>query len=112
MVDQAKQMLANMNNQITQSGQPSYYSNWCQLMANMINPPYEVAILGNDAVQKSKVIQADYLPNAFFLGGSSEGKLELLKDKLQEGRTMIYVCQNKVCKIPTEDTGKAIGLID
>ncbi|MFT4536512.1 MAG: hypothetical protein ACI9P5_003888 [Saprospiraceae bacterium] len=112
MVDQAKQMLANMNKQVVQSKQPSYYSNWCQLMASMVNPPYEVAVLGEDAVMKSREIQSDYLPNAFFLGGKSEGKLELLKDKLQEERTMIYVCQNKVCKIPTEDTRKAIGLID
>ncbi|MFT6334374.1 MAG: hypothetical protein ACI86M_000750 [Saprospiraceae bacterium] len=112
MVDQAKQMLANMTKQVVQSKQPSYYSNWCQLMASMINPPHEVAVLGEDAVNKSRIIQRDYLPNAFFLGGKNEGDLELLKDKLQEGRTMIYVCQNKVCKIPTEDTGKAIGLID
>ena len=112
MVDQSKQMLANMSNKVIQSEQPSFYSNWCQLMASMIAPPYEVAILGKAAVEKSKAIQNEYLPNAFFLGGESEGNLELLKDKLQEGRTMIYVCQNKVCKIPTEDTEKAIGLID
>ncbi len=83
MVDQAKQMLANMNKQVVQSKQPSYYSNTFQCVDNEV-----------------------------FLGGKSEGKLELLKDKLQEERTMIYVCQNKVCKIPTEDTRKAIGLID
>ena len=111
MVDQAKQMLANMNKQVVLSKQPSYYSNWCQLMASMINPPYEVAILGEDAVMKSIKIQSDYLPNAFFLGGKSEGKLELLKDKLQEDRTMIYVCQNKVCKLPIEDAKKAKELI-
>ena len=111
MVDQAKQMLANMNKQVVQSKQPSYYSNWCQLMASMVNPPYEVAVLGEDAVKKSREIQSDYLPNAFFLGGKSEGKLELLKDKLQEDRTMIYVCQNKVCKLPVEDSEKAKELI-
>jgi uncharacterized protein YyaL (SSP411 family) len=112
MVDQSKQMMANMTKQVIESGQPSYYSNWCQLMATMITPPYEVAVLGEDAVTKSRKIQSDYLPNAFFLGGESEGELALLKDKLQEGRTMIYVCQNKVCKIPTEDTAKARELID
>ena len=111
MVDQAKQMLANMNKQVVQSKQPSFYSNWCQLMANMVNPPYEVAILGEDATIKSIKIQSDYLPNAFFLGGKTEGKLELLKDKLQEDRTMIYVCQNKVCKFPVEDPEKARNLI-
>jgi uncharacterized protein YyaL (SSP411 family) len=111
MVDQAKQMLANMNKQVVQSKQPSFYSNWCQLMASMVNPPYEVAILGEEATSKSIKIQSDYLPNAFFLGGKTEGSLELLKDKLQEDRTMIYVCQNKVCKFPVEDPEKARDLI-
>ena len=112
MVDQSKQMLANMSKQIIESKQPSYYSNWCQLMASMINPPYEVAILGDEAVEKSVMMQNEYLPNAFFLGGKAEGELELLKDKLQEDRTMIYVCQNKVCKMPVEDIAKALNLIN
>lgn len=112
MVDLAKQMLANMNNQITESKQPSYYSNWCQLMASMITPPYEVAVLGEDALSKSLELQKNYMPNSFFLGGKSEGSLELLKDKLQEDRTMIYVCQNKVCKLPVEDVAKALTLVE
>ena len=112
MVTKSKQMMSNMTSQVVDSNQPSYYSNWCQLMASMITPPYEVAVLGEDAVAKSREIQSHYLPNAFFLGGKTEGNLELLKDKLQEGRTMIYVCQNKVCKIPTDDTTKARELID
>lgn len=112
MVKQAKQMLANMSTQVIDSKQPSYYSNWCQLMASMVKPPYEVAVLGEEAVLKSRSLQQNYLPNAFFLGGKEEGKLELLKDKLQTDRTMIYVCQNKVCKMPVEDTDKAVELID
>jgi len=112
MVDQAKQMLSNMNKQIIESGQPSYYSNWCQLMASNINAPYEIAVLGEDAHAKAMQFQKEYLPNAFFLGGKSEGNLELLKDKLQEDRTMIYVCQNKVCKMPVEDVDKALTLVN
>jgi len=34
----------------------------------------------------------------------------LLKDKLQEGETMIYVCQNKVCKLPVTEVEKAVKL--
>lgn len=111
MVEQAKQMLANMHAQISTTKQPNYYSNWCQLMATMVKPPYEVAILGSAAAKKSQELQRNYLPNAFFIGGDSEGNLELLKDKLQEGRTMIYVCQDKVCKFPVEDVAKALPLI-
>ncbi|MDF1696318.1 MAG: thioredoxin domain-containing protein [Saprospiraceae bacterium] len=112
MVKVSKQMINNMNSQIFDNEYPSYYSNWCQLIATMVKPPYEVAILGNEAVEKSNKMQRSYLPNSFFLGGATEEGLELLTDKLQEDRTMIYVCQNKVCKLPVEDADRALTLID
>jgi len=112
MVDLSKQMINNMGSQIINTAQPGFYSNWCQLIASMINPPYEVAILGDDAQEKAKALQKTYLPNSYFLGGQSEEGLELLTDKLQEDVTMIYVCQNKVCKMPVEDVEKALQLID
>ncbi len=111
MINRSEQILRNVSDEIEASKQPNFYSNWCQLYATMIQPPYEIAILGDDALAKAKEMQKEYLPNALFLGGITEGKLELLKDKLQEGTTMIYVCQNKVCKLPTEDTEKALGLM-
>ncbi len=112
MVDLSKQMINNMGNQIMDTAYPSYYSNWCQLIATMVKPPYEIAILGEDAQNKAATMQKTYLPNSFFLGGQSEEGLELLTDKLQEDRTMIYVCQNKVCKLPVEDVDKALELVD
>jgi uncharacterized protein YyaL (SSP411 family) len=111
MTSLAMQMLNNMGEKILNTEYPGAYSNWCQLMATVIKPPYEVAVLGNDALSKSRALQKTYLPNSFFLGGASEDGLELLKDKLQEDRTMIYVCQNKVCKLPVDDVAKALELI-
>ena len=112
MVDLSKQLVNNMSSQIMETEYPGYYSNWCQLIASMTNSPYEIAILGEDAQTKANQLQKKYLPNSFFLGGASEEGLELLTDKLQEGRTMIYVCQNKVCKMPVEDVDKALRLIN
>ena len=111
-ITKSKQMLANMEQQVIEDGQPNFYSNWSQLYQNSVDPVYEVAVLGDESVQKALDLQRAYLPNAYFLGGKNEGSLELLSDKLQDGRTMIYVCQNKVCKIPTDDVEKARGLID
>ena len=112
MVDLSKQMINNMGPQVMNTEYSSFYSNWCQLIATMIKPPYEIAILGEEATTKANDLQKSYLPNSFFLGGASEEGLELLTDKLQEDRTMIYVCQNKVCKLPVEDVDKALRLID
>lgn len=112
MVDLSKKMIGNISNKIIGAEYPSYYSNWCQLLATMVKPPYEVAVLGEDAIAKARALQKTYLPNSFFLGGNSEEGLELLTDKLQEDRTMIYVCQNKVCKMPVENVIKALALIN
>jgi uncharacterized protein YyaL (SSP411 family) len=67
--------------------------------------------VGGEYAVKLKGLQAKYIPNALYLGGKDEGSLELLKGKLQEGETMIYVCQNRVCKLPVTDVDKAFGLM-
>ena len=111
-IDRSRQMLHNLSQTLEESPSPSFYSNWCRLYLRILRPPYEVAILGNDYAPQRQTLLAQYLPNALFLGGQSEGKLELLKDKLQEGATMIYVCQNKVCKFPVEEAKEALPLIE
>jgi len=108
----AKQMMHNVGEQVTQSPQPNFYSNWCSLYSLLVHPPYEVAVVGSDFAPLQKGLYNQYLPNAILLGGAAEGKLELLKDKLQEGDTFIYVCQNKVCKFPVQTVGEAVGLME
>jgi len=112
MLAKAEQMMRNMVESIVSSQQPSFYSNWCQLYASLHSAPYEIAILGPEAKAVAGQMQREYLPNTIFLGGETEGSLALLKDKLQPGETMIYVCQNKVCKLPTTDVAKALTLME
>ncbi len=88
-----------------------YIANWLDLYLYQVNSPFEVAILGNDFNEKRKALQSNFLPNAFFLGGKAEGNLELLKNKLVEGETKIYVCKNRACKLPTAEVEKALGLM-
>ncbi len=57
-------------------------------------------------------MQRNYLPNAIFLGGATEGNLQLLENKLIEGETRIYVCQDKICKLPVTEVEQALGLIE
>ena len=67
--------------QMLQSKDPSYFPNWAQLYQNILKPPYEIAILGDDWDLSRSKLAAHYLPNAMYLGGSTEGSLALLKDK-------------------------------
>ena len=110
--DKAKEMMHNISETLTTSDQPNFYSNWCSLYMSLVQPPYEIAIIGDDYAPLHKEMMRHYLPNALLLGGKTEGGLDLLKNKLQEGETMIYVCQNKVCKFPVQEVDKALGLME
>ena len=107
----SKQMMQNMEEQVTKTPQPNFYSNWCSLYSQLVHPPYEVAVVGTDFTKSHQALYSQYLPNAILLGGATEGSLELLQEKLQEGETFIYVCQNKVCKFPVQTAEEAIPLM-
>ncbi len=110
-IEKATQMMQNMAEAITTAEQPNFYSNWCSLYQYMVDAPYEVAIVGDNYESLRNDLMKNYLPDALFLGGKTEGSLELLEGKLQEGETMIYVCQNKVCKFPVQEVEKALKLM-
>jgi uncharacterized protein YyaL (SSP411 family) len=107
----SEQMLSNMIPRISSSDYISFYSNWYQLMLDLVISPFEVAVIGEEAIAKNKELQKEYTGNSIFLGSTGEENLELLKEKLQEKRTMIYVCQNKTCKLPVSEVTKALDLI-
>jgi hypothetical protein len=86
----------------------NYYSNWAQVMILQVFPTIEIAIVGKDWKEKLKELQRSYFPNAIYSGGESEGKLPLLQNKSVEGKTLIYVCKNKSCRLPVEKVSDAI----
>ncbi len=105
------QMLFNMIDPVVQSKQTSFYSNWALLFLEKIHPTYEIAIVGPDFQSMASEFQSHFLSNTIYLGGSKEGSLELLKDKLQPGQTTIYVCQNRVCQLPVVKVDEALRQI-
>ena len=111
-IDLSKQMMGTLSNSITNSQSPDFYTQWAQVYLDHVKPPYEVAVVGKEAKEKRDALMLNYIPNAILLGGEDEGSLELLKDKHQEGETMIYVCRNKVCKLPVTKPEEAIKLLD
>ena len=108
----AEQMLKNMMDKIQSTNYLSFYSNWAQLLMDHTVAPYEVAIVGKDALSKRSEMVENYLGNSILLGSENDEDLDLLKGKLQEDYTMIYVCQNKSCKLPLEDSQRAVKLVD
>lgn len=90
---------------------PSEYANWSDLMLNYTNPYYEVAIVGKDVKEKIVELNKSYLPNKLIIGSIGENNLPLLENRYSPGETLIYVCTNRVCKIPSEDVDEAIKQI-
>ena len=106
----AEQMLNNVKAELLQY--PSGFSNWMDLMMNFTNPYYEVAVTGANAKQKAFEFNKKYIPNKLISGSITSSNLPLLKNRFEEESTLFFICQNSVCKLPTEDIYKAQTLIN
>ena len=104
----------NMSLSVTQEFEayPSGYSNWFDLIYNLKSNYYEVAVVGENALEKVKQINSKYIPNKLIIGSTSENNLPLLKNRFIKDKTLIYVCVNKACKMPTESIEESVSLIN
>ena len=68
-------------------------------------PPYEVAIVGPNAGELTRVVRSKYRPEVFLAVGSNNGDVPLLADKPPlDSMATAYVCRGFVCDAPTTDT--------
>jgi len=106
--DMAVQMSLNFRKEIIQHG--AYYANWAMLLGKLTYRDFEIAVLGDNAVALGCEIQKVYLPTSTFTGGLKEN-LPVLRNRLIEDQTIIYVCQDKVCNLPVYAVAEALKLI-
>jgi uncharacterized protein len=99
-------MLNHMKSNM-ETGAP-FHAQWAALMGMVAYQPYEVAIVGDNAIEKTRQMMLSYNPTAIFMGGTEEN-LPLLKNKRVGNRTIIYVCRNRICKAPQEEVEKAMA---
>jgi uncharacterized protein len=108
LIQLSTSMLNHVANEFTKD--LPYYSNWANLLGLVTYRPYEVAVMGNQSLDKSREMQSYYLPTTLFMGGDKEN-LPLLKNKAVKDGTMIYVCRNKTCKLPEAEVAHAMKQI-
>nr|MBS0038182.1 thioredoxin domain-containing protein [Saprospiraceae bacterium] len=106
MMALSKQMLANVMDEIEDGG--PFMASWAKLYSYLSHGVREVVVIGPKADSVRAELQTHHFPNAVYLGGLDEGTLPLLKYKLQDDRTMIYVCENRVCRLPSETVEDAL----
>ena len=109
LVDDAKQMLTNIYDQMPQYG--SGYSNWAMLALNFNLPFYELAIMGDDALKKREELGQHYTPNMVIAGGN-EGLIPFLDDKPKTDETLFYVCEGYVCKAPLDELDRVLEVFE
>ncbi len=109
-LDRSEKMLDGVISHVAINA-PAYYSNWVRILGTFVKPYYEVAIVGEQSSELRNEWVRHYTPGVILLGGMNEGTLELLKEKKQEGQTFIYVCRNKICKLPVKKVPEALQLI-
>jgi uncharacterized protein YyaL (SSP411 family) len=107
-ITKAQNMLHQVEDKIATGG--PYYAKWGILLGLIAHQPYEIAIMGEKALERNRSLQKTYLPTSIFLGGSLEN-LPLLKYKSVKDVTMIYVCKGKTCKLPVDNVEDALKQI-
>jgi len=90
---------------------PSGYSNWSQLLLDLTESYFEVAVTGPNSISLLNELQKHYLPNVIFCAGIAENYLPLLANRLVAGKTLIYICHDYSCQLPVDTVEEALKLI-
>ncbi len=106
----SKTMLTTLLGQIIEY--PDAYANWARLLMNTVHPYYEIAVIGKDADKILHELQLRSLPNTLIIGSRQESDIALFEERYVAGKTFIYVCQDKVCKLPVESVGAALDQLE
>ncbi len=94
------------------SSEPTYMSNWGILFSEITEGVNEVVITGNGLEEIRKDIQSNYIPFAVYVGAKAKSTLSLMEGRESlDGKTKIYVCRNKVCKLPVSNSKEVINQI-
>jgi hypothetical protein len=109
-----KQMAIEMASKLSGiiTTEPVYMSNWGILFSEITQGMNEVVIAGERLEETRKEIHRDYFPFALTLGTKSKSNLALLAGReAKAGKTMIYICQNKICQLPVDNVKEAVQQI-
>lgn len=105
--EHAEKMVSSLVN--VMEGEPGYLSNWGIALTEWIHPLHEVAIVGTAYQTARKELSKHYQPFALLAGTTGKSSLPLLVDKqVADGNTMLFVCQNKTCRLPVATVDEAL----
>jgi len=86
-------------------------SHWGSLYLMHTHPFFEITINGPEVAAFTIKMKEDFLPNTIYEGSETVSDLPILKNRFKEGKTLVYVCKDKVCAVPVESPKMAIELV-
>jgi hypothetical protein len=102
----AEAMLGKVLDEMKHYG--SGYSNWGCLALHLLWPFRQVAIVGNNVDENMIMLHQHGFTNAILAVGRSQSELPLLKNRLVQDKTMIYVCRDYTCDLPVSNIEEAL----
>lgn len=108
--DIALKMLAKMAEQVLVNG--SVFAHWARLLVSQIKPFYEIVVTGEEAHEKAAQLQSIYFPQAVFAAARSKSMLPIFEGRISDGKTRIFVCRNKSCRLPVTTIEGALALME
>lgn len=106
-VEMGSQMVQNVQNLLAR--EPYYVANWAAVSLALYQPVFEIAIVGSEVFSFRKQIDETHFTNKVLVGTRDKSELELLQNRGEiEGKTAVYVCQNKTCQLPVTSVKEAL----
>ena len=84
------------------------YSNWGCLALHLTYPFIEMAIVGNNVNENLIELHKQSVTNTILALSQSASNLPLLLNRYVDGETLIYVCENNLCKLPVNTIEEAV----
>jgi hypothetical protein len=88
------------------------YSNWALLLLQKLKAKTEVVIVGKSVNEKLLALYKQSPPNVIFALSDKKSDLPLLKNRYVDNQTLIYVCKNNSCLLPTESIEESLKQIE
>ena len=108
-LDLSKKMVSSVKDLIDEN--INAYSIWGNNVLNLVEPFFEIAVIGPDSKKITDNISSYFTPNTLLVQSNLESDIPLFIDRFFEDETYIYVCQNKVCQRPETKIDLALNQI-
>ena len=86
----------------------SDYNVWASLYASKVFLFVQIIVMEDEAKAYTSILLKEDLPNSILQASVSDAYLPLFKNRYVAGETLIYVCKNRVCRLPTSELEVAL----